>query len=66
LVIQVTSDGTDGPIRHTVSSLGAVDEDDDPLLPLEPQPVRAMAAAAHAAATVVSLYRTLESSLQRL
>jgi hypothetical protein len=36
-----------------------LDEDDDPLVPLEPQPLRAMAAAAQAAAAAVSLYRTV-------
>ena len=47
---EVTWDAADGPIRHTVSSLGAVElEDELPLPELDPelQPAIASAAAAH-------------------
>jgi hypothetical protein len=62
--IQVTWDGTDEPMRQTVSWLGADDDDEVPvLLELDPelQPAIASAAAAQAA-TAVILCRTLVSS----
>jgi hypothetical protein len=67
--IQVTSDGTDAPMRQTVSSLGtAVVEDEVPLLlefDPELQPAMASAAAAQAAAAVI-LCRTAGVLLARL
>jgi hypothetical protein len=75
--IQVTSDGTDAPMRQTVSSLGAFaeeEEEDDGVPPaaaleleLEPelQPAMASAAAAQAAAAVI-LCRTAGVLLARL
>jgi hypothetical protein len=73
--IQVTSDGTDAPMRQTVSSLGTDVEDEVPLL-AEPdpeltefdpelQPAMASAATAHAAAAVI-LCRTTGVLLARL
>ena len=67
--IQVTSDATEAPMRHTVSSLGTADEE-LPLAPfeleLEPQPVMAIAAAAQTAAAAVILCRTAGVLLARL
>jgi len=54
--IQVTWDGTDDPMRQTVSWLGAAEEDVVPPLPelvAELQPAAASAAAAQAAAAVI-------------
>jgi hypothetical protein len=55
--IHVTSDGTDDPIRQTVSVAGTADDDDDDDDPLPPeaQPVRVMTVAAQAAAIAESL-----------
>src|SRR5215469_1911809 len=66
--IQVTWDAADGPIRHTVSSLGAAElEDEVPLPEPDPelQPAIASAAAAQAA-TAVILCRTAVVLLARL
>jgi hypothetical protein len=57
--IQVTSDGTEAPIRHTVSWAGAaalaafVPADDEPL---EPQPAIASAAAAPSVASAAGVF----------
>src|SRR5215472_9059323 len=64
--IQVTWDGTDAPMRHTVSWLGTAEDEVPPLLELDPelQPAMASAAAAHAlAVAAVILCRTLVSPL---
>ena len=66
--IQVTWDAADGPIRHTVSSLGAAEPEDELPLPefdAELQPAIASAAAAQAAAAVI-LCRTAGVLLARL
>jgi hypothetical protein len=64
--IQVTWDGTDAPMRHTVSWLGTAEDEVPPLLELDPelQPAMTSAAAAHAlAVAAVILCRTLVSPL---
>jgi hypothetical protein len=56
--IQVTSDGTDAPIRHTVSCAGAEEEEVVPVVdePLELQPAIASAAAAPSAASAAGVF----------
>ena len=59
--IQVTSDGTDAPIRHTVSWAGAEETEDAGLVPaddepLEPQPAIASAAAAPSATSAAGVF----------
>jgi hypothetical protein len=59
--IQVTSEGTDAPIRHTVSWAGAVAAEDDGFVPaddepLELQPAIASAAAAPSAARAAGVF----------
>src|SRR5260221_10523403 len=52
--IQVTCDGTDAPIRHTISLAGAAEVVDE-LPPLEPQPAAAAASAMAAPAAAAAL-----------
>jgi hypothetical protein len=59
--IQVTSDGTEAPIRQTVSCAGADDEDDDDDPPadellLELQPAIASAAAVPSATSAAGVF----------
>jgi hypothetical protein len=57
--IQVTWDGTEAPIRHTVSCDGAADVDDDPPadeLLLELQPAIASAAAVPNATSAAGIF----------
>jgi hypothetical protein len=56
--IQVTSEGTDAPIRHTVSCAGAEEEEVVPVVdePLELQPAIASAAAAPNAASAAGVF----------
>jgi len=61
--IQVTSDGTEAPIRQIVSCAGAADEDEDEVEPpadelelLELQPAIASAAAVPSAASAAGVF----------
>jgi len=59
--IQETCAGVEEPIRHTVSCVGADDEDVDPVVdePLELQPAMARAAAAPSAAIAAGVFLSL-------